>query len=450
MNTKKRRLEALSFYDHTGIEKHLTDMARKGWMIEQISNYFWTYRRIEPRELTFTVTYFPKTSDFDPAPSEAQQTLMDFCAGTGWELACTWFQMQIFYNAAENPTPINTDPALEVDTIHRACKANYLRGYKLLLVIGLVGTFFFVSSLISDTLRLIASPSDFVTGMFFLVLLALCAIELAFYYTWHRKAKKAAKHELFLDTPSTAAYQKAVLVVFALCIAYWMINLIFGRDPLMAWLAVMVFAAIFATTTLVNAVKRLLKRKRVPSGASKLLTIISSFLIAFVLLGVVISIGVRISKGIPRESLSHDGEAPLKVEDLMVVDYSEYITEYSPDESLFLTRLEINQRHGFDDEASSDIPEINYEMYIVRVSAIYDFCENQMKRLTVLSAYWDGDMIETDATAWGADRAYRLVLDDGMEKDLYLLCYENRLVRIEFNWAPTTEQMSIAGERLSN
>jgi len=51
MKTKKRRLEALSFYDHTGIEKHLADMARKGWMIEQISNYYWTYRKIEPQEL---------------------------------------------------------------------------------------------------------------------------------------------------------------------------------------------------------------------------------------------------------------------------------------------------------------------------------------------------------------------------------------------------------------
>ena len=448
MKTKKRRLEALSFYDHTGIERHLADMARKGWMIEQISNYYWTYHRIEPQELKFTVTYFPQASDFDPAPSEAQQTLMDFCADTGWELACTWFQMQIFYNAAEDPSPINTDPALEVDAIHRACKNQYLRSYKILSVIGLVGSFFFVSSLISDTLRLIASPSDLMTGTIFLALLLLCTRELIAYYTWHRKAKRAAEHEIFLDTPSTSAFQKTVLSIVLLCAAYWLVNVILGRDPLMAWIAVMVFSAIFGTTFLVNAVKRLLKNKGASRGTNKILTTISSFVIAFVLMGVVINAGVHISKGIPPEELPYGGDAPLKVQDMMSVEYSDYITESSPDESLFLTRLEINQRHGFDDEASPDIPEIQYEMFIVRVPSFYDFCESQMKRLIVLSARWDGDMVETDGAPWGADRAYRLVMDNGAEQDVYLLCYADRLVGIEFNWTPTEEQMVIAGEKL--
>ena len=449
MKNKKRRLEALSFYDHTGIEKHLTDMARKGWMIEQISNYYWTYRKIESQELKFTVTYFPKASDFDPAPTEAQQTLMDFCADTGWELACTWFQMQVFYNAAENPVPINTDPVLEVDTIHKACKANYLRSYKILLAVGLIGALFFISSLISDTLRLIASPSDLMTGMIFLALFFLCARELVAYYTWHRKAKKAAEHEIFLDTPSTAVFQKTVLTVLLICVAYWLVNLVFGRDPLMAWIAVMVFFAIFGTTFLVNAVKRLLKKKGAPRGANKILTTISSFVIAFVLMSVVVSAGVHISKGIPEEELLYGGAAPLKVEDLISVDYNDYITEHSSDESLLLTRLEINQRHGFDDEATIDIPEINYEIYIVRVPVIYDFCANQMKRLILLSASWDGELVEHNGVLWGADWAYRLAMDDGAEKDVYLLCYEDRLVRIKFNWVPTNEQMSIVGKKLS-
>lgn len=48
MNHKKRRIELYSFYDHTGIKKHLQEMARKGWMIERISNLGWKYRKIPP------------------------------------------------------------------------------------------------------------------------------------------------------------------------------------------------------------------------------------------------------------------------------------------------------------------------------------------------------------------------------------------------------------------
>ena len=99
MRQTKRRMELLSFYDHTGIERHLTRMARKGWKVEKINNYFWTYRRIEPQELQVAVTYFPKASDFDPFPSGEQQTLIDYClvfvgAGADWQRVICLFANQ--------------------------------------------------------------------------------------------------------------------------------------------------------------------------------------------------------------------------------------------------------------------------------------------------------------------------------------------------------------------
>ena len=62
MKKTKRRLELYSFYDHTGLEKHLEKMAGKGWLLEKVWNNVWYYRRIAPRELKFSVTYFPKVS----------------------------------------------------------------------------------------------------------------------------------------------------------------------------------------------------------------------------------------------------------------------------------------------------------------------------------------------------------------------------------------------------
>ena len=44
--------------------------------------------------------------------------------------------MQIFSNEAENPIPLDTDPIMEVDNIHRACKKNFMIGYFLLLAVG--------------------------------------------------------------------------------------------------------------------------------------------------------------------------------------------------------------------------------------------------------------------------------------------------------------------------
>ena len=120
MKNTKRRLEWISFYDHTGLEAHLERMAAEGWLLEKIGNFTWHYRRVEPKKVTFSVRYFPKASMFDPGPSEEQETFYDFCAHTGWTLAASSAQMQVFYNDRPSPVPIDTDPALEVDAIHKA------------------------------------------------------------------------------------------------------------------------------------------------------------------------------------------------------------------------------------------------------------------------------------------------------------------------------------------
>jgi len=231
------------------------------------------------------VTYYPKATDFDPAPSDPQQTFYDFCTRTGWELACSWFQMQIFYNISENPIPIDTDPVYEVETIHKACKANYLRGYVFLLLLGAAGTYFLFSALIGHTLRFFSSPADMATYPLGFLLFLLCTVELATYFSWHKKAVKAAQDGIFMDTPSTAVFQKAVLVSLGVLILFWVINLIFGKEPLLVVIAALVFAAIFLTKVLVNAVKQFLKRKMVPAGLNRVLTVLSSFVIALVLMG---------------------------------------------------------------------------------------------------------------------------------------------------------------------
>lgn len=43
MRTTRRDLIPFSFYDHTGMEKHLEKMAQKGWMLEELTNWGWKY-----------------------------------------------------------------------------------------------------------------------------------------------------------------------------------------------------------------------------------------------------------------------------------------------------------------------------------------------------------------------------------------------------------------------
>ena len=187
MKKTKRRLEPLSFYDHTGIEAHLEKMALKGWMIERMSNTGWIYRQIEPKKLHFSVSYYPKASEFDPEPTEGQQTFYDFCAHTGWMLACSPAQMQVFYNERENPSPIETDPVIEVETLHAACKKSFLPAYGVLLVMGILLGINFMGTVWVDPIRVLSDPSRLFTGVCWVLMLVLSASDITAYYLWRNR-----------------------------------------------------------------------------------------------------------------------------------------------------------------------------------------------------------------------------------------------------------------------
>ena len=83
MKQKKRGFNLYSYYDFSGMARHLEDMARQGWQLENIGSQFWTYRRCPPTEMRYAVVYFEKASDLDTAPLQEQQDFWEMCRTAG-------------------------------------------------------------------------------------------------------------------------------------------------------------------------------------------------------------------------------------------------------------------------------------------------------------------------------------------------------------------------------
>lgn len=463
MKDTKRRLEPFSFFDHTGISVHLEKMAAKGWMLEKMTNTGWVYRRIEPKALHFAISYYPKASEFDPEPSEEQRMFHDFCAHTGWKLVCTSAQLQVFCNDRENPTPIETEPELELQAIHASAKKSFIPSYIVLLVCALLNNALWVSSLLGDPIALLSSPTKMFTGLSFQILAILCVAELICYFLWLSRAKATAEHGEFLKVPGTSKFQKAALVVVGAAALYWIIsNVVFG-DTLQRWVALFMGIYMPALFAIVNAVKEFLKRKKASRGVNRTITMLTSFIIAFGMMGLITfgtlyasSHGLLIDKG--EETYEHGGrtwvihqdELPLVVEDLVTVEYNDYIKERSGDMSLILGQLEMWQRPRLDAKNYADIPQLEYTLTIVRFPALYEMCkERLMYEQEVFQTLDEQEYKAENAAPWGANEAYRLYDPEYGARNDYLLCYDGLLVEIHFDWEPTEEQMAIVGEKLS-
>lgn len=200
MKKKKRRMELFSFCDRSGIKNHLEKMAEKGWLLEKISTFLWTYRRIEPQKIHFCVTFYPDASEFAPGSSEEQQEFQDFCAHTGWNLAVSRGQMLIFCNERDNPVPIETEPEVEIEAIHEGMVKMTLIPYGILMALSLLLGVFILLLPLSNPTAALADPSILFLIFDDMLLSLLCMIEISGYLLWRYRAQKAAEHGEFLDS----------------------------------------------------------------------------------------------------------------------------------------------------------------------------------------------------------------------------------------------------------
>ena len=455
MKDTKRRMEFFSFYNHTGIEEHLTKMAQKGWMIESITNAYWTYRKIEPKEIHFTASYYPRASDFDPEPTEEQKEFNEYCARTGWQYVCSWFQMQIFCNETEHPLPLDTDPIMEVDNVHRACRKNFLIGYWFLFALGFLTSAYSLAGIYFVPIDRLANANQIVILLAWLSLFAIALVELVAYFTWLRKARKAAQNGTFVNTPSTTKFQKGILAFLLVVMVGWFWNLFSAGDSLMLTVAIANFFIVFGTIFFVNFIKQGLKKAKATRGMNRFLTFAACFILPVILTTALVYFGITAAGKGWFTNDTAEQKVPLTLSDFIEINEDRYIEENQIHQTFLLGQQTYHHRMSWDVEGNSTAPDLKYTIVTVKAPFLYDWCKRQM--------YQDQDethtdewpvgnrrvYMEQDAAPWKAKEVYRIYSEEGWWENLYLLCYEDKLVEIRFDWEPSAEDMAITAAKLN-
>lgn len=460
MREKLKKVAVYSFFDHTHIEANLERMAHKGWKLETIGNYLWTYRLIEPKELRFTVSYAPKASTFDPDLTEEQLEFIDFCERTGWQFVASNAQLQVFCNEQRDPVPIHTDPILELETLHKAARRSYIPSNCVLLALALIQLVLLVAGVIRDPIRQLASITSG-TGIFnWLALAVLTVCELGAYFRWRKRAYKAAERGEFLATPNLTRFQHIVLALILLNTTYLLLSLVFSSDTLLLVCLLVAWANFAVVAAGVNLTKNQLKRRGASRGTNRAVTIAVDVLLAFGGMALLMFFIFRATgSGRFGDAIKERASIPLVIEDLTDRDAPEewYIRRQTDRSSPLLAQYELHQYRNFRNEdvaERSDLPGIDYTITDVKAGFLYDFCKDRL-----LHAYdpdeqdiqfgFVRDYKPVDAAPWGAGEAYRLYWHvDGEPINHWLLCYKDRFVELSLDWEPTAEQMAIVGEKL--
>ena len=463
MRATRYELNLYSFYDHTGMERHFEKMAAKGWMIEKLGG-LWRYRRCEPRRLRFCVAYYPEASEYDPAaPSEGEQTFWDYCASAGWQRAAYRAQTHAFFNEDEDAVPIETEAAVQVETLHRAAKKEYLFSLWALLALSALQIVMWGTQLSVDLIGVLSSTTLLFSAATYPLLLLVCTCALARYYRWHRKAVRAAE-ELGRFTPTHShRLLSGAAIVMALAV---FAGLLLGTgENLPVYLFAM--CAIFGVMALTFGVKALLRRKNVEAITAKIVTGIAAGV--FTLLCVALmgygafhdwfervpenvepyEYSYQYGRGEVYTAYAYHDPLPLYVEELTETDYDRYSCERAAQSSPFLAKTKYDQetRRG---DWGIDAPELHYIVYEVKCAPLFDPCLDELLNEYADRAYSAFRYRAVDAAPWGADAAYRLYdSDDNVDFNTWILTYGTRIVVLGVS-AFTLDETDIAliGARL--
>lgn len=459
MMKTKRIQPMLQVYDHTGFERKLERLARKGWKLEKCGTFLgWKFRKIEPTELRYKVVYFPEASEFDPAPDDRQAEFMELCAQSGWEYIDHSAQMLIFCTHRDDAIDIETDAMMQVETVHKAMKKGFIPGQIGLLVLAILELVFLGYRLNTEFLNVMTFDGLLVAFVAYTLMGLMCAYHLVSYFLWRRKALAAAADGDFVETRGNNWFEKLCLVILAVVFGAWMVSL--ADDAYLLHVALVTFGVIIGFVAFINGGKRLMQKLGFDADTNKIvfviLTVVGTIGMILILFGCLSDINsddfTETKPYVDTYEFSgsthyvYDDPIPLTLEDLGIeADYEHRSRVEDVTESIFITVYNGQEIAPWGTPAENP-PELYYTVTIPRFKGMVELCaEDILDDRRILNLY--GTPEACDPQPWEAVEAY-CHTDENGETGYYTLVYADRVVELSFPQVPTEEQVKIAVDAL--
>lgn len=212
-------------YDYTGIERYLEKQAKEGWMLEKFKGIFIQFRKIEPKDIRFSVTYFKKASAYDLKPSKEQESYMDLCEYSGWEYVASAGEIQVFCSEDKYTTPLETDSITKVNNIHKTMKKIFIPSYIVLAIVLLLNVINVFSGFLFDTIDVLANDFLMLSGICSLLALVLVIVEFTAYFGWKKKALKKAEEGIFVESSGRFNFQYLASFITSIGLVFMMASI---------------------------------------------------------------------------------------------------------------------------------------------------------------------------------------------------------------------------------
>lgn len=457
MRQTKTILANYALFDRSGIRRFLEKQAMKGWRLSEQRGACWRFTRMEPKALRYDIAFFPLGSDDGEETNAVRQEFEEFCARDGWRFVSRFGSMHVFVNEHPNPTPLETDPQVELTTVCNAVKKGYQANWILVLVllaVILVGLCWLENSVSPFSVRFFSCVYVYQCIALVMMILLNCCEQTLFAIWKSRTRSSIALGGGFVETRSFPLLSLLTLPLMILCYAGMFVDLVYSyaEDPLrisdwkmyLFWTIVLLKVGSMMKDAFFPWKKNSSPRKKT-SGKNawgSLVVLLLALAIALVSNVVLSFIG---AKDVRRYELNgqkytlHSDDIPISLDDLVATEYEDYSYELlSKEETVFMSSLEAAQTPRVD---RKEEPSMNYQLVTTAIPALQQL---------VLEDLIDGEIryVPADAAAWGAEAVYAAVQEGKEQAYCYLVSMEGMLFKLQTSWQLSYEQMEKLGKLL--
>ena len=445
------------------IEQKLEHYAKKGLVLEKMGSSLWTFKKTEPQNLKYTVTYFSEGSIFNPHPTDNQQTYFEYAKAAGWDFVCEYNQMQIFSSSLENPPEFETDEKEKLENIHKCMKKSFVLSQLLMIVVFGLNLFLQLNSLKRNPTDFLSSNIDLATLLMFFSIILYSSYTLINYYIWYNKSKKSvAMGGSIIDNFNiNRKYFDIVYLIFLFSLVGYMFihlftNLNFGIIALSV-VQIPLFSLVFWSSI------KLMKRLKISAKANKiasysLLIITGVLYLAFIFYSIsqfnfpersnkpYTTIDWEMYEGMTREYPLYRDKIPLTCEDLYGnIDFEYYSYEAAEENTPLLHKNYYSQTRP---PMKNAPPQIEYSIYKPK----FEFVKNIIvSDLTMLDDWSDRKLETLDNAIFSTEKAYAFYYEEPNEKLFngeYILVFTDKIIHIDAEKPFTDEQIEKVKSKL--
>ncbi|MGO1372451.1 MAG: DUF2812 domain-containing protein [Senegalia sp. (in: firmicutes)] len=209
--SKKITIHNLNVTNIPSVEKYLSEMASRGWMIKSIilASVF-IFEKTEKQNLDFSITPYEIESAFNRKSKKEIEEFRDVTESVGWKFAAKSYDFHIYYKKnSEDLIELQTDEEEKFHAIKKIAKKELLSAYILIpfLLFFLwinTGIFFSVEGLVSGMYLFI------VPMLIFAIVGAL--VQVIVYKIFLRKNKKNIEYGNDIEYSKTDMYRKFISI----------------------------------------------------------------------------------------------------------------------------------------------------------------------------------------------------------------------------------------------